>query len=74
MSTLIDGKALAISLKEKMKEEISSLKDRYGRVPCLAVIIVGNNPASRSYVSGKVKACAFVGMESRLVELPEDVA
>ena len=73
MSKLIDGKALALSLKEKMKEEICSLKEKYGKVPCLAVIIVGNNPASRSYVSGKVKACAFVGMDSRLVELPEDI-
>lgn len=73
MSRIIDGKALATSLKDKMKEEISSIRDRYGRTPCLAVIIVGDNPASRSYVSGKIKACAQVGMDSRLIELEDKV-
>ncbi|MBR0030306.1 MAG: bifunctional 5,10-methylenetetrahydrofolate dehydrogenase/5,10-methenyltetrahydrofolate cyclohydrolase, partial [Bacteroidales bacterium] len=43
------------------------------RIPCLAVIIVGDNPASRSYVRGKIKAAEFVGMDSRLIELPENV-
>lgn len=73
MSNIIDGKSLASSLKEKMKEEISSIRERYGRTPCLAVIIVGDNPASRSYVSGKIKACAQVGMDSRLIELKDNV-
>lgn len=73
MSNIIDGKSLASSLKEKMKEEISSIRERCGRTPCLAVIIVGDNPASRSYVSGKIKACAQVGMDSRLIELEDSV-
>ena len=71
---IIDGKELSQSLKEEMRTEISELSGRYGRVPCLAVIIVGDNPASRSYVRGKIKAAEFVGMRSILVELPEDVA
>lgn len=71
---IIDGKALSLSLKEEMKGRIAGLKDKYGRVPCLAVIIVGDNPASRSYVKGKIKAAEFVGMDSRLIELPEDVS
>ena len=70
---LIDGKALSLSLKEEMKGRIATIGERYGRVPCLAVIIVGDNPASRSYVRGKIKAAEFVGMDSRLVELPEDI-
>ena len=74
MSSIIDGKALSLSLKEEMKGRMEELKATYGRVPCLAVIIVGDNPASRSYVRGKIKAAEFVGMDSRLIELPEDVS
>ena len=74
MSELIDGKALSLSLKEEMKGRMAELEEKYGRVPCLAVIIVGDNPASRSYVRGKIKAAEFVGMGSRLIELPEDIA
>ena len=74
MSTVIDGKALSLSLKEEMKGSIVEIESKFGRKPCLVVIIVGNNPASRSYVTGKIKAAAFVGMDSRLVELPEDVS
>ena len=74
MSNIIDGKALSASLKEEMKGRVESLKAEYGRVPCLAVIIVGDNPASRSYVRGKIKATEVTGMDSRLIELPEDIS
>lgn len=74
MAQIIDGKALSLSLKEEMKGRILELETRFGRKPCLAVIIVGDNPASRSYVRGKIKAAEFVGMDSRLVELPEDIS
>lgn len=74
MAQIIDGKALSLSLKEQMKARMDDLRVQYGRVPCLAVIIVGDNPASRSYVTGKIKAAEFVGMGSRLVELPETVS
>ena len=74
MSNVIDGKALSLSLKEGMRERITVLEKQFGRKPCLAVIIVGDNPASRSYVTGKIKAAAFVGMDSRLVELPANVS
>ena len=74
MSKVIDGKELSLRLKEEMKVRIAGLEKQYGRKPCLVVIIVGNNPASRSYVTGKIKAAAFVGMDSRLVELPENVS
>lgn len=74
MAQIIDGKALSASLKEEMKGKIVELEAQYGRKPCLAVIIVGDNPASRSYVRGKINAAAFVGMDSALIELPEDVS
>lgn len=61
------------SLKEQMRDRIVELEKEYGRKPCLAVIIVGDNPASRSYVRGKIKAAEFTGMDSRLIELPEDI-
>ncbi|MBR1869168.1 MAG: bifunctional methylenetetrahydrofolate dehydrogenase/methenyltetrahydrofolate cyclohydrolase, partial [Bacteroidales bacterium] len=73
MSNIIDGKALSAALKEEMKGRVARLGKEYGRVPCLAVIIVGDNPASRSYVRGKIKATEVTGMGSRLIELPEDV-
>lgn len=74
MAMIIDGKALSLSLKEDMKVRMAGLESKYGRRPCLSVIIVGDNPASRSYVRGKIKAAEFVGMESRLIELPQDVS
>lgn len=70
----IDGKALALQLKEEMKAKIPLLEKKYGRKPCLVVIIVGEDPASQSYVKGKIKAADFVGMDSRLIELPADVS
>lgn len=73
MAQIIDGKALSLSLKEEMRGRMEELEAKYGRRPCLAVIIVGNNPASRSYVTGKIKAAGFVGMGSLLIELPEDI-
>ena len=74
MAQIIDGKLLSASLKEEMKGEIVEFEKKYGRKPCLTVIIVGDNPASRSYVKGKITAAGFVGMDSRLVELPEDIS
>ena len=72
MASYIDGKILSQSLKDRMREQITELEKDCGRKPCLAVIIVGDDPASRSYVTGKIKAAAYVGMDSRLIELPED--
>lgn len=74
MASIIDGKALSQSLKDGMKAQMEGLETEYGRKPGLAVIIVGENPASKSYVTGKIKAAAYVGMDSRLIELPEDIS
>lgn len=65
--------ALSRSIREDLRVRVDALSAQRGRKPCIAVIIVGDNPASRSYVRGKIKAAAEVGMDSRLIELPEDV-
>jgi len=69
---LIDGKQISQSLKDEMKVRVEELAQRYGRRPCLEVIIVGDNPASRSYVRGKIKATEYCGFDGHLIELPED--
>lgn len=71
---LLDGKQLSASLKEAMHLQVNELEQQYGQRPSLAVIIVGDNPASRSYVRGKIKAAQTVGITSRLVELPDTVS
>ena len=71
MAKIIDGKAVSAAVKDALKARMPELEARYGRRPCLCVIIVGENPASQVYVRNKVRAAQYVGMESRLVELPE---
>ena len=71
---IIDGKAISQAVKDEVKAEVAGIAARGGRVPCLCVIIVGENPASQVYVRNKVKAAAYTGMESRLIELPASVS
>ena len=71
---LLDGKALAASIKEDLKTRVGRLEVKYGRKPSLAVIIVGSNPASQVYVRNKVKTAIYVGMNSRLITMAEDVS
>lgn len=70
--TVIDGKIVSQKVKEEVKEEIKFLKDQKRQVT-LAVIIVGNDPASRIYVNNKKKACEYVGINSEEYALPENV-
>jgi len=74
MAKIIDGKAISTAIKEEVKAQIPELEAKYGRKPCLCVIIVGENPASQVYVRNKVKTAEYVGMGSRLIELPADVS
>ena len=69
-ATIIDGKAIAAQVRGEVAEKVSALKTK-GITPCLAVILVGENPASVSYVTGKQKALAEVGMADRSLHLPE---
>ena len=71
---IIDGKQLSAKLKEQMAEQVVELKEKYSRVPSLAVILVGENPASQSYVRGKIKACEVCGFESILITMPDTVS
>ncbi len=68
--TILDGKALSNEIKERLKKEVS----KFHRQISLAVILVGDNPASHLYVSMKKKACQYVGIESISVQLPEDIS
>ena len=67
----LDGKACAASVEEELHARISTLKQA-GIIPHLAVLIVGNDPASHVYVSSKVKACERLGIKSTHIELPSD--
>ncbi|MEK5339726.1 bifunctional methylenetetrahydrofolate dehydrogenase/methenyltetrahydrofolate cyclohydrolase FolD [Weizmannia sp. FSL W8-1119] len=69
---IIDGKQLAEALRKEIKAEAEQLTQQ-GITPGLAVILVGNDPASRTYVKNKEKACRALGMKSVLIELPGDV-
>lgn len=68
---LIDGKAISTQIKEETAKEVQAWKEK-GNVPCLAVVLVGDNSASRVYVNNKKKACEFVGIRSLSYELPEE--
>jgi len=68
---IIDGKLLAQRLKEQMRDEVAPLTAQYGRKPCLNIILVGDNPASLSYVKSKGKATEYCGIDSELIHLSE---
>ena len=72
-ATIIDGKQIAADVKSDVAKKVSELKQR-GITPCLAVILVGENPASVSYVTGKRKALAEAGMEDKSMVLPENTS
>lgn len=73
MAKLIDGKQISTQLKEELREEVSILKAN-GKSCCLAVIQVGNDPASSVYVGNKKKACEYIGIESMSYELEESTS
>lgn len=68
---ILDGKALSARIKDELKEEVVSLKEK-GINPCLAVIIVGDDPASRVYVNNKKAACEYIGIKSLEYALDAD--
>ena len=70
----IDGKAFSQVILEKTREEHNQLKEKYGKQAGLAVVIVGNNPASQVYVRNKMKACENVGFYSENIELDENIS
>ena len=73
-TTVVDGLALANTLRDEMKREIDALLDEGHRPPQLTVVLVGDDPASRSYIKGKQRACARIGADSAEVLLPESTS
>ena len=71
MAVIIDGKKISQEIKDELKERVAALKAE-GKTAALAVIQVGNDPASCVYVNNKKKACAYIGIESISYELPEE--
>ncbi len=65
MATIIDGKAVAREIQKEVKEEVDGLKRRWGMVPGLGVVLVGDDPSSHLYVRNKEKACKEVGIHSQ---------
>lgn len=72
MSVLLDGKTLSAKIKSELKEQVAEYKLKTGKEITLAVILAGENPASKVYVRNKIKACEFVGVKSLAFYLPED--
>ncbi len=72
MAEILDGKLLSQQIKDEIKSEIDAMKLRNERVPGLAAILVGNNPASKVYVNSKKKACDYTGIYSEVLNLPEN--
>ena len=70
MARIIDGKLISSQIKDELKAEVNKIKEAGGHI-CLAVVQVGEDPASTVYVRNKKKACAYVGIESSAFELPE---
>lgn len=67
---IIDGKAIAKKLRAEYHARVDQLRSRYSSTPALAVILVGDNAASQSYVRNKIAGCKEVGIRSELIELP----
>ena len=74
MSILLDGKKVSLDTEQKLKERVKALKEQKGFVPILATILVGDDPASATYVKMKGNACERIGMNSMKVELPSSTS
>ena len=71
--TLLDGKQIAATIREELTQQINDLVAKGGRAPKLGIVIVGHNPASETYVSNKMKACAEVGIEVEKIALEDTI-
>jgi methylenetetrahydrofolate dehydrogenase (NADP+)/methenyltetrahydrofolate cyclohydrolase len=73
MAVILDGKALSEKIRGQLKREVEELKGKAGREPALAVVLVGNDPASEIYVRNKIRACQKIGIRSINKKLPADI-
>ena len=74
MAEIVYGSEIAKKIKAKLVAKMQALKQEGKRLPKLCVVLVGNHPASLSYVTGKEKACREIGMENDLIRLPQDIS
>ena len=73
MGVWLEGKPVADRIRGRIKDEVICLQRRTGRVPGLTGVLVGDNPASQSYLRMKEKACASLGLRGRILTLPPDL-
>ena len=71
---IISGKELSAQLKDEMKAQVATFPEKYGRVPHLVVILVGEDPGSVSYVTGKAKASEYVGIKNTTIRKPDTIS
>lgn len=74
MAQVISGKELALKKRLEMKEEVATFNEKYGRVPHLAVVLVGEDPGSVSYVRGKEQACIEIGIKNTTIRKPDTIS
>ncbi len=70
---VLSGKPLSQKIRKRVKKRVDELRRQYGRVPHLVMILIGHDPASASYVRGKVKACGEVGIKSTIIHRDESI-
>lgn len=73
-TVVIDGKQISKDILDDIRRQVDTIREQGKRIPCLAVILVGDNPASRAYVRNKIRACETTGIESRTLTLNEDAS
>ncbi len=74
MMTILDGKQLSLDIQKEILEAVNTLKDTGKRAPHLAAVLVGEDPASQSYIRNKVRSCNRSGFESTLIHKPSDIS
>lgn len=74
MATILDGKKLALEIRESLRLEVEKFSQQGLRLPGLAVVLVGSDPASQVYVRNKTRACEKAGLVHRQIDLPENVS
>jgi methylenetetrahydrofolate dehydrogenase (NADP+)/methenyltetrahydrofolate cyclohydrolase len=72
VAILIDGKKISLQIQQEIILEVDAIKELNGKIPHLAAVLVGSDPASETYVANKVKACENVGFTSTLIRMPDN--
>lgn len=71
---ILDGKQLAQTIKAELQQEVAQIRKQGGKIPHLAAVLIGDNPASQAYVRNKVKSCEEVGFQSTLIQRAADIS